>query len=126
MIRNMTRKTIIARKQVFCVSERSKTHGLMFSSRKAVEDTATILVFAKSVRISLHMWFVFYSIDVIFLDDQYKVVDLKKNFFPFTLSTSKKPAAYALEARSGTIAASKTRLGDTLSFETGLEGAYAR
>ena len=50
----------------------------------------------------LHTLFVFYPIDIIFLDDKKKVIEIKRNIKPFTLKiTPKKPAKYVLEAKSG-------------------------
>ena len=69
-----------------------KARGLMFSKRKNI-----MFVFDKEQIISLHMWFVFFPIDVIFLDKNRKVVEIKENFRPFTFYKSKKKAKYVIE-----------------------------
>ncbi len=73
----------------------------MFS--KKLKDSALLFVFPKETKISLHMFFVFYPIDVAFLNENMEVVDLKQNFKPFTIYTSKKPAKYVLEMPLGSI-----------------------
>lgn len=62
------------------------------------------------------MFFVFYPIDVIFLDENYKVVDFKEDFKPFTFYTSKKPAKYIIELKSGVIKNTKTKLNNFIIF----------
>lgn len=46
---------------------------------------------------SIHMLFVFYPINVIFLDSNKKVVDIKKRLRPFTFYSPKKKAKYIIE-----------------------------
>ena len=62
------------------------------------------------------MLFVFYPIDVLFLNDKKYVVGMKKNFAPFTFYKSKKKAMYAIELPSGTIKQTKTGIGDKIKF----------
>jgi uncharacterized protein len=116
MIQNITRRSVVAKDETYCVSAKSKAKGLMFSKRKGA--FCLVLVFNKPVRIGLHMWFVFYPIDVIFADAGYDVVDLKRSFLPFLAYTSKEKAVYAIELPEGTIARSKTHVGDALEFST--------
>ena len=88
--------------------------GLMFS--KKILNRAAILQFPNERIVSLHMFFVFYSIDVIFLDAQKKVVEIKKNFKPFTFYSSMKKAKYAIEVVKGLIVVNSIRIGDKLDF----------
>ena len=62
------------------------------------------------------MLFVFYPIDVIFLDGKKKVVDLKENFRPWTFYKSKRPAKYVIECPKGTIKKTRTKIKDWLNF----------
>ena len=84
-----------------CNSVFSKAKGLMFS--KKIKDSCLLFVFDKERRISLHMFFVFFPIDVVFLNEKKEIVDIKHNFLPFTFYTSKKPAKYVLEMPVGSI-----------------------
>ena len=61
---------------------------------------------------SIHMFFMRFSIDVIFVDRKDRVVGLVKNIAPFRLSPYFWNASYVIELPPGTIAASQTALGD--------------
>ncbi|MBD3248915.1 DUF192 domain-containing protein [Candidatus Woesearchaeota archaeon] len=69
-----------------------KARGLMFSKKKNL-----IFVFHKERRVGLHMFFVFFPIDVLFLDEDKKIIEIKKNFKPFRFYKSKKKAKYVVE-----------------------------
>lgn len=88
-------------KIIKCESIFSKARGLMFSRK--LKDSCLLFVFGKEIKISLHMFFVFFPIDVIFLNENKEVVDVKQNFRPFTVYTSKKPAKYVIEMPLGSI-----------------------
>jgi len=83
----------------------------MFSKKP---DKALIFDFKKEKIISLHMLFVFYPIDVIFLNKDKKVVEIKGNFRPFRFYIPKKRAMYVIEVPEGSIERSKTELGDKI------------
>lgn len=74
-----------------CKSLWSKTRGLMFSKKKNL-----MFVFDDEKRRSLHMLFVFFPIDVLFLDKNKKVVE-KARLKPFSFYKSKKKAKYVVE-----------------------------
>lgn len=92
----------------------SKAKGLMFTSSSAVDDKAIVFVFKKEQTVSLHMFFVFYSIDVIFLDNAMKVIDIKESFKPFAIYIPKKKAQYVVECSAGTVRKSRTTIGDRI------------
>lgn len=75
-----------------CSTPLSKAIGLMFSRKKNL-----LFEFDKEQRIPLHNFFVFYPINLVFLDKNKKVIEIKKNFKPFTVYTSKKKASYLFE-----------------------------
>ena len=77
---------------------------------------ALIFDFGAEKRIGLHMWFVFYPIDVLFLDKNRKVAELKTGFMPFSAYTSEKKARYAVELPEGAIRKSRTGVGDVISW----------
>ena len=111
-IKNLTRKTTIAKEFRTTKSSMEKAVGFMFSEPK----TALVMAFEKEKNISLHMFFVFGTIDVLFLDRNMKVVELKREFRPFTAYTSGKKAKYAVELPKGSIKKSSTRTGDKLAL----------
>lgn len=108
---NKTRKTVVAANYVLCTSTLSKAHGLMFSKKKNI-----IFAFKNERIVPLHMLFVFFPIDVLFLDKNKKVVDIKKNFLPWTFYTPKNKAMYVVELEAGTVIKSKTNISDVILF----------
>jgi len=112
MLKNITRNTIISRRIKYCNTVFSKAIGLMFSKKK---ERALIFNFGKEKIISLHMLFVFYPIDVLFLNKDKKVVEIKQNFRPFTFYMPKNKAQYIIELPDGSVKRSKTKMGDGVS-----------
>lgn len=116
MEKNTPRKLImgkISSHYRLCASPWGKARGLMFKSQV---KQPVVFVFKKEKRHGLHMLFVFCSIDVLFLDKNKKVADIKENFRPFTFYTPKKPCTYIIELSAGTIKKTRTALGDRIGF----------
>ncbi|MFW5991103.1 MAG: DUF192 domain-containing protein [Candidatus Nanoarchaeia archaeon] len=109
MIVNHTRDKVIATDYTLCKSIFSKALGLMFSRPKTL-----VFRFSQEKIIPLHMFFVFFPIDVIYLDKNMKVVEVVENFKPFSYYRPKKPAQYVVEIPAGS--ANGTRAGDKLSL----------
>ena len=112
-IKNISKNKILATDSVICSHVFSKMVGLMFSKR---QKKGLILKFGNEDFINLHMFFVFYPIDVLFLNKNKIVVDKKENFKPFTFYNSKKKAMYAIEMPNGIIKKTKTEIGDKIIF----------
>lgn len=115
MLSNKSKKTILARKTRFCKTPFSKSVGLMFSRR--LEGKALIFIFSREKIIPLHNLFVFYPIDVLFLDNDKKVVEIRENFRPFTFYTPKNKANYVIELPQGAVKQSKTEVDDKIEFQ---------
>ena len=113
MIKNVTKNRVLAKEFSYCRSEWSKFRGLMFTKKLR---KALVFVFKKEKLIGIHMFFVWYPIDILWLDSKKRVVDLRKNFKPFRIVISKRPAKYIIELEDGTIQRTKTSLGDKISF----------
>jgi uncharacterized membrane protein (UPF0127 family) len=94
---------IIARKIVYCDSVLRQGTGLMFRTRSSVNDAAWIFTFKKKRRIAITMFFVFFPIDVVFVDEKDAVIELKESLKPFSHYTSKSEIFRFLELKSGTI-----------------------
>ena len=62
------------------------------------------------------MWFVFYPIDVLYLDENKTIVEIKTNFKPWEIYYPKKQANYIVELEQGIIKQTKTKLNDVVSF----------
>ncbi len=114
MIKNVTQNTMLAKKTEIGASVNAKAIGLMFSRK--IKDKGLVFVFDDEAKRDLHMFFVFYPIDVLFLDKRKKVAELKENFRPFTLYIARKKAQYVIELPAGTIRKSKTTLGNKITF----------
>jgi len=92
MIFNKTNDINISKKEHFCKSSLSQARGLMFRRRRNL-----VMVFPKERKIKLHMFFVFYPIDVLILDEKKKIVEIKRDFRPFTFWSSEKKGRYVVE-----------------------------
>jgi len=75
-----------------CKTKSAKRRGLMFSKPKTL-----VFEFEEEIQVSLHMFFVFYSIDVLFLDKDKVIVEIKNNFRPFTFYTATVKSSYVVE-----------------------------
>lgn len=64
---------------------------------------------------AIHMFFVRFPLDIIFADNNKKVVDTV-SIDPWKTYTPKKPAKYVIEMKKGTIKESNTEIGDELDF----------
>lgn len=114
MIKNKTTSKVLCKNKKILTSSFSKALGLMFS--KKIKDTGYIFVFDKPKRIDLHMFFVFYGIDVLFLDENKKIIEIKEGFRPFTFYVSKNKAKYVVELPQEIIKKTKTKSGDIINF----------
>jgi hypothetical protein len=115
-ITNKTRKTAVAARFKLCRSVASKAKGLMFTNETCVNEAALLFEFKRPMMQSLHMFFVFYPIDVLFLDENKKVLDVKERFKPFTVYNSLEKSKYVIELPSGAVKRSRTSKGDVLAW----------
>ena len=113
MLKNLTKNKTISNNVKHCNNFFSRGIGLMFSKSS---NKSLIFNFKKEKIIPLHMFFVFYPIDVLFLNSNKKVVDMKQEFKPFTIYTSKKRVKYVLELPVKTIDMTNTLLNDVIAF----------
>lgn len=93
----------------------SRAVGLMFLRRKNF-DFGLVFELPEESRIAgtIHMLFVFFPIDAVYLDSHRKVVDIARGLKPFALNyTPKKPAKYLVELPSGF---AEVREGDELGW----------
>ena len=101
----------------YCNSFYSRFRGLMFSKKLKEKEGLIIDVCLESRELSsIHMVFVFFSIDVLWLDSKKKVVDLRRDvkpFYPFIIP--KDAARYVIELpKMSTLA---VKVGDILEFD---------
>ncbi|MBP1907903.1 DUF192 domain-containing protein [Methanolobus bombayensis] len=105
----------------FACSMIKQVRGLMFS-RRIPDNYALVFVMKKSQRVSLHMLFVNYPIDVIFLDDEKKVIKVSSmKAWIGTCSCSKK-VKYIIETSHGKSEKLRIEKGDIFDFENRCQG----
>lgn len=105
---------IIADKIEYCESFVSKAFGLRF--RKKPVNKGMIFSFNTPQKVMMDMLFVFYPIDVIFLDENKKVIEIKEKFMPFSFYNSKKEAKYIIEFENGVINKNNICINDLIVF----------
>ena len=114
IVRNATTGTLISDDAKGCRSIFSKGIGLMFRRRV---KRPLVMIFSKEQKISLHMWFVFCPIDVIYLDRKKRVIETVENFRPFRYHISRRQAQFIIEMEHGTIKRHAIRIGDVIELK---------
>jgi len=96
----------------------ARVKGLMFTK----EPQPLVIEFPESsgTKAPIHTFFVKFPIDVIFLDPNFKVVDMKENLSKFKFYTPQTLAKYVLELPVGTIRSSGVELSDIIIFKEGM------
>ena len=109
-------KKRITSKYILCNSWLSKLRGLMFTKEEYVKKNLLIFEFKRRQRVDLHMMFVFYPIDVLFLDGRKRVVEIKEVLKPFSFYSSGEKVNYVIEAKQGSIFRNKIKKGEYLDW----------
>ena len=112
-IKNVTRSTLIASSSRIADSVLKRAVGLMISRPT---EAAMVLMFPKETGISLHTFFVFFPIDILFVDADNRIAELLKQMPPFSTYSAKQKAKLVIELPAGSISKSKTRVGDSIAF----------
>ena len=92
MIINQTLNKKISDKEIYCKSIFSQAWGLMFRKKQNL-----IMEFNSEKKISLHMFFVPFPIDVLIVNKDKEIVEIKENFRPYTFWKSKEKGKYVIE-----------------------------
>lgn len=111
-VRNLTRNTLLADTMEEAATFLSRFKGLM---------GVTDFPMGRALHIkpcnSIHTFFMRIPIDVLFLDDALRIVEVSRAMPPWRTSRIYFGARSVLELPAGCSQASKTEQGDTLSFE---------
>lgn len=93
-----------------------RTRGLRFSKKlKAGQAVILAAKHESQIESTIDMFFVFFPIDIIWLDKDKKVVDIRKNVLPFTpIIIPKAAAQYVIELPKGM--GRKIQIGDAITF----------
>jgi uncharacterized membrane protein (UPF0127 family) len=111
MIRNKTKKFTIIPKERICKSVFSKGTGLMWKKKC---DYGIVFVFHKEQLNPITMFCVFFPIDILFLDKDMNVVEIKKGLKPFHDYFPKAKSMYVVELPVEVIG--RTAIGDKIDF----------
>ena len=108
---NLSRETTIASYVLMADNPLTRMQGLL--GRSGLHQGYALVI--KPCQ-SIHMFFMKFSIDVIFIDGENRVVGLVPHIKPFCLSPIFWNASSAVELNAGGIQKSQTVLGDVLEF----------
>ena len=90
--------------------------GLMFR-RDVPEGYAMLFDFYYERPVSFHMMFVRFPLDMLFLDEERRIIGLRRGLRPWTgHASSRRPARYAIELPAGTAGRLALREGDELAW----------
>jgi uncharacterized membrane protein (UPF0127 family) len=113
MISNATKGTKLANDCRVCRNFLTRGIGLMFSKK----CTPTVLAFSRENSAAIHTFFVRHYLDVLFLNDQWEVVELVQGLPPKKHYAPKKKAMFVVELPEGSIVKSRTTVGDVINFK---------
>lgn len=108
-IQNKTKQNVLAQKASFAKHFFARAKGLL--GRKALDPQEALII---SKCQAIHMFFMRFPIDVVFVDKTYHVVGLVRDIKPNQISAFFWKASFAIELEAGTIEKTKTSLGDIL------------
>lgn len=108
---NITRSSTLAEHCELARTFWTRFLGLM--GRAALEPGQGLLIYPES---SIHMFFMRFPIDVVFVDRQDQVVALRETMPPNRSFASKWGARYVIELPAHSIARTGTQVGDMLSL----------
>jgi len=94
-------------------------HGMGLTFRFPKKPFAYVFVFKKPVKLAITMWFVFYPIDIVFLNEDNVVVEIVKNLRPFSNYFPKKHFNYFVEFPIGSVSKMNIELGSIVSWSDG-------
>jgi uncharacterized protein len=110
---NSTRKTVLAERAIVAKTIFSRFKGLLGTSGLGRGEGLLL-----SPCNGIHMFWMTYAIDAVFVDRDYKVVGLVQDIKPWRISPVFKKAQACLELPTGAISESGTAMGDVLNTET--------
>jgi uncharacterized membrane protein (UPF0127 family) len=107
--------TEVATNVEFACSILKKIKGLMFS-RKIPDNYALVFVLKKPQKVSLHMLFVNYPIDAIFLDEKKRVIKTSSLYAWIGLAFCNEKVKYIIETAHGKSIKLGIKTGEVFKF----------
>jgi len=114
---NQTRATVLCENLEDAGGMAGKSRGLL--GRDGLEAEAGMLFEAGRLEpfMCMHMLFMRFAIDIVFLDRDGRVIRINHNLRPWRISSIVWGACRALELAAGAAARSQTEIGDQIIFE---------
>ena len=120
---NKTRAKFVATHAAVADGYFSRLIGLLGTTRSWAEPGAGLWIVPSH---GVHMIGMLYALDLIFLDRQYKVVDVVENIRPFRISKINLKAHSVLELPVETVRESETQVGDQLEISQRINSVLER
>lgn len=111
---NSTRATLIGESIRVADTELTRFIGLL-GERELLPGDGLLIVPSQGV----HTWGMRFPIDIVVLDDAWRVIAIRRQLRPFRMTRFFWKAAAVLELSSGALDSSRTSVGDTLEFSRG-------
>jgi len=109
LIKNITRNSILANNCTVARNFFTRFRGLLL--KKSLPRGHGLLITPCN---SIHMFFMRFPIDAVFIDSNNKVVYIEEGIRPWKVSKIVRKAKSVLELPAGTVSAADTRVGDQL------------
>ncbi len=109
IIRNVSKNTVIAEKCEIADNFLSRFLGLMFKN-ELPEGNGLLITPCNSI----HMFFMKFPLDIIFIDKEYNIVHLIENIKPWKFSEIIWSSNSVIELPTGAISKTRTAVGDRL------------
>lgn len=109
LIKNITRNSILANNCSIARTFFARFRGLQL--KKSLSEGHGLLITPCN---SIHMFFMRFSIDAVFIDSDNKIIHIEEGIRPWRVSKVVRKAKSVIELPAGTVAASDTRVGDHL------------
>jgi uncharacterized protein len=98
LLRNITQNKIISNEIKIADNFFKRAKGLMFSSKKSFNYSLIFNLERNTIiGASIHMFFVFFKINLIFLNENKEIIEIKKNLKPFQIYNPKNYCRYIIE-----------------------------
>lgn len=104
--------SVLVRRLRLAVSWGARLRGLLWS--EPLRGGEGILLYPCN---GVHSFFMKYAIDVVFIDEQARIVELRRALAPWRLTAIHAEAAAVLELQAGAALSRETTVGDQLVFQ---------
>jgi len=115
VVRNETRDTLLHASAEFAVGAWRSALGWMFQSPAG---SALIFDLGRPTPLVIHTFFVRGPLDALALDFELRVIAMVEHLRPFRVWDARTSARWLVELEAGTIATTRTAIGDQLRFDS--------